>query len=80
MPQPVLNFSHKACRERYDALLAGKAKPTPESIPNPTPEILARIQSRIEKEQKIAADQQMGPAEKANVQANGWTSRRRTYF
>ncbi|EXJ87802.1 hypothetical protein A1O1_04729 [Capronia coronata CBS 617.96] len=81
---PVLNFSHKACRERYDALVNGNAKPTPESHPNPTPEILARIQSRKTKEQKILQDKQkMAPPnerENENIQANGWSSRRRTYF
>ncbi|EXJ83011.1 hypothetical protein A1O3_06828 [Capronia epimyces CBS 606.96] len=78
--KPVLNFSHKACRERYEALMNGTAKPTPESIPNPTPDIVERIQSRKDKERKIAQDHHMGTNEKENVQANGWTSRRRTYF
>ncbi|KIX03008.1 uncharacterized protein Z518_06558 [Rhinocladiella mackenziei CBS 650.93] len=48
--RPVVNFSQNACRERFQALIDGTAKPTPESIPDPTPEILERIQARKDKE------------------------------
>lgn len=58
----------------------GTAKPTPESIPNPTPEILERIQSRKDKIARIREGQQIAEKEKANMEANGWTSRMRTYF
>jgi hypothetical protein len=58
----------------------GTAKPTPESIPNPSSEVLLRIKSRKEKEAKISRDDSWGETEKANVEANGWTSRMRTYF
>ncbi|OAP63392.1 hypothetical protein AYL99_02619 [Fonsecaea erecta] len=77
---PVVNFSQNACRARYDALQNGCAKPTPESIENPSPEILERIASRREKERKIREGNHMAEREQKNVEANGWTSRMRTYF
>lgn len=76
----MVNFSQNACRERFDALKTGTAKPTPESIPNPSPEVLVRIKSRTDKEARLSKDDCLGEAEKANVEANGWTSRMRTYF
>ncbi|EXJ67541.1 uncharacterized protein A1O5_09554 [Cladophialophora psammophila CBS 110553] len=78
--QPVVNFSQNACRDRYDALQHGCAKPTPESVENPTPEILERIKSRKDKERKIREGNQIAEMEQKNVEANGWTSRMRTYF
>ncbi|KAG9774465.1 hypothetical protein ABEF95_005247 [Exophiala dermatitidis] len=80
LAKPVINFSHKACRERYEALLNGTAKPTPESVENPGPEVLARIESRKQKELKIAKDMKMSVNEQQNVQGNGWSSRKRIYF
>ncbi|KIW83715.1 hypothetical protein Z517_02961 [Fonsecaea pedrosoi CBS 271.37] len=77
---PVVNFSQNACRDRYEALQHGCAKPTPESIENPNPEILERIRSRKEKERKIREGNQIAELEQKNVEANGWTSRMRTYF
>jgi hypothetical protein len=58
----------------------GSAKPTPESIPDPTPEVLLRIQSRKDKEANLAREQPGDDTGRANVEANGWTSRMRTYF
>ncbi|EXJ56928.1 hypothetical protein A1O7_07272 [Cladophialophora yegresii CBS 114405] len=78
--QPVVNFSQNACRERYEALQAGTAKPTPESIETPSEEILERIRSRKDKERKIAESTQYSALEQKNVEANAWTSRMRTYF
>ncbi|KIY03414.1 uncharacterized protein Z520_00105 [Fonsecaea multimorphosa CBS 102226] len=77
---PVVNFSQNACRDRYEALQQGCAKPTPESIENPTPEILERVKSRKDKERRIREGNQMAEREQKNVEANGWTSRMRTYF
>ena len=76
----MVNFSQNACRERYEALQTGNAKPTPESYDDPSPDILDRIQSRKDKEQKIADSSQYSALEQKNVEANGWTSRMRTYF
>lgn len=78
--QPVVNFSQNACRERYQALQTGTAKPTPESVENPTPDTLERIESRRSKERKIAETARFNNLEQKNVEANGWTSRMRTYF
>ncbi|KIW09794.1 hypothetical protein PV08_11894 [Exophiala spinifera] len=79
--KPVVNFSQNACRSRYDALMAGNAKPTPESIPNPTPEILERIQSRLDKEARLARDQQQpNGQQQTNIAGNAWSSRQRHYF
>ena len=78
--QPVINFSQNACRKRFDDLMAGTAKPTPESIPNPTPDILKRIESRKSKQRKLDEQCSTATAEKRNVEGNGWTSRMRTYF
>ena len=80
MFQPVVNFSQNACRDRYQSLQTGTAKPTPESVEDPPPEILERIQSRVYKEQKIAESSQISALEQKNVEANGWTSRMRLYF
>ncbi|KAK6379380.1 hypothetical protein LTS17_006298 [Exophiala oligosperma] len=77
--KPVINFSQNACHSRYDALMAGNAKPTPESIPNPGPEVLERIQSRINKEARLAKDQQPD-VQQANIAGNAWSSRQRHYF
>ncbi|OCT49106.1 hypothetical protein CLCR_04939 [Cladophialophora carrionii] len=76
----TMKASFNACRERYEALQAGIAKPTPESIENPSEEILERIKSRQDKERKIAESRQYSVLEQKNVEANGWTSRMRTYF
>ena len=78
----MINFSQNACRQRFDDLLAGTAKPTPESIPNPTPEILERIESRKNKQHKLEQSTQLPEisAERRNVEGNGWTSRMRVYF
>ncbi len=78
--QTVINFSQNACRERYLALQLGTAKDTPESIENPSPDILARIKSRKDKERRIIESTQFSVVEQKNVEANGWTSRMRTYF
>lgn len=78
--QTVINFSQNACRERYQALQLGTAKPTPESVENPSPDILARIKSRRDKERRIVESTQFSVVEQKNVEANGWTSRMRTYF
>lgn len=59
--------------------MAGNAKPTPESIPNPGPEVLERIQSRINKEARLAKDQQPD-VQQANIAGNAWSSRQRHYF
>ncbi|KAK5464856.1 hypothetical protein LTS15_001419 [Exophiala xenobiotica] len=69
-----------ACRERYESLQNGTAKPTPESIPNPTPEVLARVQSRIDKEARVAKDQHTPADQQANIAGNAWSSRQRHYF
>lgn len=60
--------------------MSGIAKPTPESHPNPSPEIIARIQSRKEKEDRLAKTAPMSAIEQANVAGNGWSSRQRLYF
>ncbi|KAJ9610494.1 hypothetical protein H2200_005271 [Cladophialophora chaetospira] len=78
--QPVLNFSQNAARQRYQALQTGTAKPTPESVEDPTPDILERIKSRKDKERRIVENSQYTVSEQKNVEANGWTSRMRTYF
>jgi hypothetical protein len=78
--QPVVNFSQNACRDRYSALQTGTAKPTPESIENPSPGTIGRIKSRKDKEKRIANITHMCATEQRNVEANGWTSRQRTYF
>ena len=72
--QPVVNFSQNACRSRYQSLLDGTAKPTPESIENPDILTQARIQSRIDKEAEI---QRKGPIslEQNNIEKSGWTSK-----
>lgn len=51
--KPVTNFSQKACRERFEALEAGTAKTPPELVGNPDEKTIARIQSRIKKENKL---------------------------
>jgi hypothetical protein len=78
--QPVVNFSQNACRDRFEALQAGTAKPPPESIPNPDEQALARIQSRREKEQKIREDAHSIAPNANNIEGNAWTSRMRTYY
>ncbi len=80
IPEPVINFSQNACRDRYESLMNGTAKPTPESIPNPTPEVLARVQSRIDKEARVAKDQHTPADQQANIAGNAWSSRQRHYF
>jgi hypothetical protein len=77
--QPVVNFSQNACRQRYEDLQAGTAKPTPESIPNPDEDIKARIQSRKDKEEAIREAGRFA-AHQENVDKNGWTSRMRDYY
>ena len=74
--QPIVNFSQNACRKRHEELLAGTAKPTPESIPNPDDDVKARIQSRKEKE-KVIEDTGRFTAQQENMNKNGWTSRMR---
>ncbi|KAI1616519.1 hypothetical protein EDD37DRAFT_645653 [Exophiala viscosa] len=78
--KPVVNFSQNACRGRYGDLMNGIAKPTPESHPNPGPEILERIKSRQDKEERVAQTAQMSAVEQANIAGNGWSSRQRIYF
>lgn len=78
--QPVINFSQNACRSRFDALKEGTAKPTPESILDPDENVLARIQSRLEKEKKIEDDALLFSQHAANLQGNAWTSRPVKYF
>ena len=79
--QPVINFSQNACRARFEALLDGTAKPTPESIPNPDELVQARIQSRLNKEKKIREDAHSIDSTNAdNTHGNAWTSRMRTYY
>ena len=80
LSQPVTDFSQHACRKRYEALVAGTAKPTPESIQNPDEDVLARRKSRIDKEQKIQADKELGKGTDSNIEGNSWTSRMRTYY
>lgn len=76
----MINFSQNACHRRFEALASGIAKPTPESIPNPDEDTCRRIQSRREKEQKIAEDNSMLVSSKDNVTGNAWTSRMRIYY
>lgn len=78
--QPVVNFSQNACRDRFEALQAGTAKPTPESIPNPDEQTLARIQSRRDKERRIREDARSLAPNADNIEGNAWTSRMRTYY
>jgi hypothetical protein len=78
--QPAVNFSQNACRQRFEALQAGTAKPTPESIPNPDAQTLARIQSRRDKEQKIREDARAIAPNAENIERNAWTSRMRMYY
>jgi hypothetical protein len=81
--QPVSNFSSNACRNRYQALQDGSAKPTPESEPNPSPATLARIDARHRRQLKIEADMAAKPGDgkaRANLEANGWTSRCKDQF
>jgi len=78
--KPVVNFSQNACRDRFEALRAGTAKPPPESIPNPDEQALACIQSRREKEQKIREDAHSIAPNANNIEGNAWTSRMRTYY
>ena len=79
MMKPVTNFSSNACRHRHEALLAGTAKPTPESIFNPDEKTLARIISRQQKEAQIEADKNMLPTSdghglvsEENIESNAW--------
>ena len=66
--------------------MEGTFKPTPESVLEPGPEVLERIQSRIDKQRKIEERQMVSPGnmngaqQQQNVQANGWSSRMRVYF
>ncbi len=76
----MVNFSQNACRERYEALQAGTAKPTPESLSDPTPEVVERIESRRKKELKLRENQQVAAMEQQNVEGNGWSSRMREHF
>ncbi|KEF60887.1 uncharacterized protein A1O9_02451 [Exophiala aquamarina CBS 119918] len=78
--KPVLNFSQNACRKRFEELLDGTAKPTPESIVNPTAEVLERIESRKAKQRNLDEQSPQANIEQRNVEANGWTSRQRIYF
>lgn len=87
--QPVTNFSQNACKARYEALENGTAKPTPESLPDPSEEVLERIHARQEKEKKIEADKihfqlrndtdDTGSAVlvETNQKGNAWTSRQK---
>lgn len=59
--QPVTNFSHKACRERFERLQNGTAKPTPESVEDPDENVKRRVESRAEKEAKLAALEKIKP-------------------
>ncbi|RMZ86363.1 hypothetical protein DV736_g6413, partial [Chaetothyriales sp. CBS 134916] len=74
--KPVTNFSKNACEKRFLALEAGTAKPTPESIPNPSPAVQARINARRERERKIEENKQkMSDTSKANMEGNAWISK-----
>jgi 3-methyladenine DNA glycosylase/8-oxoguanine DNA glycosylase len=72
----VVNFSHNACRKRHEELVAGTAKPTPESIPDPDDDVKARIQARKDKEEAIKNTARF-TAQQENMNKNGWTSRMR---
>ena len=81
--QPVVNFSQKACHDRFEALENGTAKPTPESIPDPDGKVMSRIQSRREKEEKIKEDAEQRAADtrrEDNIDGNAWTSKMRQYY
>ena len=72
--QPVVNFSRNACKNRFDALNDGTAKPTPESIENPDDHIRSRVQSRIDKQKAIDHERQFSFHDN-NIRQNGWTSK-----
>ena len=76
----MVNFSQNACRQRFEALQAGTARPTPESIRNPDEQTLASIQSRRDKEQRIREDAHSMAPNAENIEGNAWTSRMRTYY
>lgn len=76
----MLNFSQNACKKRFEDLKDGTAKPTPESVENPTPEVLERIRARKMRQYALDAQNPQDQLEMQNVEANGWTSRMRTYF
>lgn len=78
--QPVVNFSQLACRNRYEDLMRGTAKPTPESVPDPDENVKKRIESRLEKEKRIEEDVLWKQQLKSNLDGNGWTSRAVKYF
>ncbi len=58
--KPVTNFSQRACRERFEALETGTAKVPPELVEDKTEDILNRIQSRKNKESKLASYKMVG--------------------
>ncbi|KAL9108330.1 MAG: hypothetical protein Q9227_006929 [Pyrenula ochraceoflavens] len=72
--KPVVDFSQNACRNRYESLQNGTAKPTPESILNPNADILARIESRIEKQKKIDETVAERNMYTENLEQNAWNS------
>ena len=78
-----MNFSQNACRDRFEALHNGTAKPTPESVPDPDEKVKYRIQSRREKEEKIKEDAEQRAAHtrrEDNIDGNAWTSKMRQYY
>jgi hypothetical protein len=56
--KPVATFSPKSCKKRFEGLEAGTAAPTPESLENPSEEMLALIIRRQVAEAQIAQDAQ----------------------
>jgi hypothetical protein len=54
--KPVTNYSGTACKKRFEDLEAGTAKPTPESLENPTLHQMALIIQRREAEAQIERD------------------------
>lgn len=89
----MTNFSHNACKVRYESLQDGNAKPTPESIADPDERILERIEARRKRELKIAeetaylrssitsetAQAAVADLVKANRKGNAWNSKTKPY-
>lgn len=82
--QPVTNFSQNACKARFEALLDGTAKPTPESVQHPDEGTIERIRARKQQEKQIEADKVSFQARleedtlaEANREGNAWNSRQK---
>jgi hypothetical protein len=59
--KPVTNFSPAACQNRAVSLQNGISQTTPESVQDPDQKVLAQIQLRKERQERIDADRMMKP-------------------